>query len=185
MARPLWRLRACPERAGAALGQTIEAMGSLSDTVELERRTWLTHYVVDDRIIAAALAVAGAPTTSPEARIYALRTLTWQKAPGHPLTVWGLTDRPPPARGLSPSSSYTNHYYTDLGYGSGEHPWPVLGKLPDEDYVARMDRFVNGIAVELHDQRVANARAWFLWYDQDLQLTVLLDNARNMRAPRH
>ena len=75
MVRPLWRVRACPIQAGAALSGAIETMNSVSDTMDLDRRTWLTHYVIDGRIIAAALDVARNEDSSPEARMYALRTL--------------------------------------------------------------------------------------------------------------
>jgi len=178
MARPLWRVRACPLEAGAALSAAIRAMGPVADTVELERRTWLTHYIVDERIIAAGLDVVSNEANHPEARIYALRTLIWQKAAGQLLTIRALTEAAPRPGLLSISSSYTNHYYTDLGYGTGEYPSPVLGLLPEEGYVDEMNRVVAETDPSPLDERLSNARAWFLWYDQDRQLASLLDEAR-------
>ena len=183
MVRPLWRVRACPIQAGAALSGAIETMNSVSDTMDLDRRTWLTHYVIDGRIIAAALDVARNEDSSPEARMYALRTLIWQKAPGHSLAIAGLTEKAPRPGGLPSHTSYTSHYYTDLGYGTGEHPWPVLGNIPDEDYVDEMNRAVSGIRIASDDEPVVNAREWFLWYNQDAQLAELLEEARKGERP--
>ena len=169
--------------AGAVLSLAIETMGPVADTLELDRRTWLTHYVVDNRIIDAALALVADEGNAPEARIYALRTLIWQKAPGQLVTTKALTARPPKATESQTSSSYTTHYYTGLGYGTGEYPWPVLGMLPDENYIARMDSLVQGTTVASGSPRVASIGAWLLWYSQDSELAALLQDARRREGP--
>ena len=103
----------------------------------------------------------------------------WQKAPGHLLSINELTGSRPSPGMLRTYSSYTGHYYTDRGYGRGEHPWPVVGKIPTEDYVAELDRMIRVASnMASGDERVMNAREWFLWFPQDSELQQLLDEWR-------
>jgi hypothetical protein len=86
MIPPLWRVRACPSRAGELIAQAIQTSAVQRDTARLERSTFLAQYVHDRRIIEAAAPVAVSNDATPESRIASLRVLTWAKAPGHLLS---------------------------------------------------------------------------------------------------
>jgi hypothetical protein len=143
MSRPLWRVRACPERAARIFAKAVRDTYQSSDTAVLGRTTWLTQYVHDQRILDAAEWVATNPASAELARISALRVMIWQKAPGHGV---GFRDL---ARGetvwLTTRSSYTGHFYHGMIVGD-TMPWPVFARPMRPDYVKRID----SVARRLH-----------------------------------
>ena len=145
MAPLLWRVRACPDRAGGLLAAALLAARAEADTGRLEALTWLARYVHDARLLAAGLAVAGDTLATPPARVAALRVLLWSKAPGHGLPlrhmVEGPSCAPPGCR-----SSATDHYY-GAGPGAGDSMrWPVFGAPMPAGYAATIDSAARAVA---------------------------------------
>jgi hypothetical protein len=138
MSPQLWRVRACPARAGQLLAGLLRESRITADTAELEANTWLTQYVHDANLLAAGIDVASDRMASEEARWAALRVLLWSKAPGHPISLQAMLEEPScdPHRCRS---TYTGHFF-----GSGPFPgdttdWPVFGTVMPAGYVARID----------------------------------------------
>jgi hypothetical protein len=144
MAPPLWRIRACPEPAGGLLGALLDTSRLVADTAELERRTWLTQYVHDARILDAALRLAADETAQPPARVAAMRTLIWMKSPGMFLTMTMMFGTP----GCVPrecESSVEGHYYGPYTRPDSTSGWPVFGQPAATGYAARIDSVVRAI----------------------------------------
>src|SRR5690554_1650550 len=57
MAPQLWRVRACPARAGEILARLLRDSRGVADTGRLEAVTWLAHYVHDGRLVTAGAEV--------------------------------------------------------------------------------------------------------------------------------
>jgi hypothetical protein len=138
MAPPLWRVRACPARAGEILAVVVQETRSVADTGRLEAATWLAQYVHDARILAAGIAVATDSGAAPEARVAALRVLLWAKAPGHLVPLHAMVSGPPcrPPRCVS---SYTGHFYRAGPIAGDTTTWPVFGTPMPPAYVAQID----------------------------------------------
>ena len=159
----------------------------MRDTAELQRRTWLTHYVVDDNLIGAALDVAQDSTATPQSRVFAVRTLIWQRSPGHSLTYEMLAVQPVDTVRIARTvSSYTGHYYTGQGYGDDPpYPWPVVGRVPPMDY---LDRTAQALRSSLQSPKrlpasVANAMAYALALPPDEELITRLAPLRAHEPP--
>jgi hypothetical protein len=126
MAPALWRVRACPVRAGEILATELRNSRNEADTSRLEQATWLTQYVHDAHVLSAALAVAADPLASAEARVFALRALIWSKAPGHPVTLQTMRTGP----SCDPRqcySTYAGHFYGGGPILGDTIRWPVFG----------------------------------------------------------
>lgn len=138
MAPPLWRVRACPARAGQFLADLLRKSRATVDTAQLERNTWLTQYVHDANLLAAGLDVAGDRTASQEARWAALRVLLWSKAPAHPISLQAMLEEPEcdPRRCRS---TYTGHFFSSGPFPGDTTNWPVFGMVMPAGYVARID----------------------------------------------
>jgi hypothetical protein len=165
----------------------LRRSSTVHDTAALERGTWLTHYVVDEGLINAALDVARDQTAAPQARVYALRTLIWQRSPGHSLTYEMLGVIPADTGRIAhTSSSYTGHYYTGRGYGGDPpYPWPVFGRLPSSDYLERTARALRSLQNSQGlPASVANAIAYALALPPDDELTTRLAQLRTGNVPR-
>ena len=138
MVPPLWRIRACPERAGELLATLLDTSRHVADTAELEHRTWLTQYVHDARILDAARRVAGDTTAQPMARMAAIRSLIWQKSPGHHLSfrmmmINGQYCFPPGCK-----STYEGHFYGPM-VTTDTTGAPVFARLPLDSYEIQID----------------------------------------------
>ena len=187
MVRPLWRIRGCPRLAATVLSEAVRSSSPVRDTADLERRTWLTHYIVDDDLISAALDVVRDSTATPQSRVYAVRTLIWQRSPGHLLTYEMLAVLPvDSARIARTVSSYTGHYYTGRGYGGDPpYPWPVVGRVPPAGYLERTAQALRGSlqSSKRLPASVANAMAYALALPPDEELIMLLGPLRTDGPP--
>lgn len=178
MIPPLWRVRACPSRAGELIAQAILTSAAQSDVVVLERSTFLAQYVHDRRIIDAAAQVAVSNASTPESRIASLRVLTWAKAPGHLLSFTSMVAGP---RCVPPecASTYTGHFYGPGPFAAPTIAWPVIGEAADDSYVAGINATALAIvADETAPSEVRNAARTVLLYPQDRQLSAILAEAR-------
>jgi hypothetical protein len=138
MAPSLWRIQACPGRAGVALARVLLSHRLTNDTTILESATSLAHYVHDASLFNAASRIAVDTGAAEWARVAALRMLLWTKAPGHHLTLQrmlGPPECPPPSRC---TSSYTGHYFCGCGYGTTP-PFPAFGAPLPEGYRLAID----------------------------------------------
>lgn len=145
MSPQLWRVRACPARAGQLLAGLLRESRTTADTAQLEVNTWLTQYVHDANLLASGMDVASDSAASPEARWAALRVLLWSKAPAHPLSLQEMLE-PPECDPQRCRSTYTGHFF-----GSGPFPgdttdWPVFGTVMPSGYVARIDSVAHLLA---------------------------------------
>jgi hypothetical protein len=84
-------VRDCPGAASALARSFSEARGS-ADTTLLKRLTAPTDWLVDGRIVATALSIFQDRGASPQARVYAVRTLIWSLAPGDEIEYGHLVD---------------------------------------------------------------------------------------------
>jgi hypothetical protein len=145
MAPALWRVRACPARAGELLAHALESTRLVSDSGQLEAATWLTQYVHDARILSSGIAVAADTAATPEARVAALRVLLWAKAPGHLVSLQAMSSGPqciPPMC----RSSYTGHFYNGGPTMVDTVVWPVVGIPMPPGYTSRIDSVAREIA---------------------------------------
>jgi hypothetical protein len=138
MAPQLWRVRACPARAGEILAQLLRDSRAISDTGRLESATWLTHFVHDAQLVTAGVDVAGDSLATPEARTAAFRVLLWSKAPGHRVSfrdmLNGVDCEPPWCR-----STYTGHFFGGGPTQGDTTSWPVFGTPMPRNYVTVID----------------------------------------------
>lgn len=145
MAPALWRVRACPARAGAILATALRASQQERDTSVLEDRTWLTQFVHDAALLAAGVGVATDTLATSEARVAAFRVLLWSKAPGHlvPLRAMteGLSCIPPRCY-----DSYTGHFYRGGPTAADTAAWPVVGRAMPHGYVEQIDSVAAAVA---------------------------------------
>lgn len=174
MSPALWRVRACPDRAGELIADTMRAARNATGLRELDDVTFLTQYVHDRHIVDAAVEVAQADSASTEARIAALRALVWAKAPGHPIPLRTMASGPPCVP-RSCFSTYTGHYYGPGPIAGDTMQWPVLGEQTADDYVQRID----SVAAALVDDAtvpsdVRAAPRTVLRFPQDRQLAEML-----------
>jgi hypothetical protein len=126
MAPSLWRIQACPGRAGIALAQVLVSHRLTNDTSILEAATSLGHYLHDASLYLAASRIAADTGAAEWARVAALRDLLWTKAPGHHMTLEQMLGPPACPRGHYCTSSYTGHYFCGCGYGTTP-PFPAYG----------------------------------------------------------
>ena len=143
MAPQLWRVRACPIRAGELLAAIVQESRAITDTSVLEARTWLTHYVHDAHLLAAGIEVASDSRAAPEARITAFRVLLWSKAPGHHMSLRAMIEGPNCVPGRC-RSSYTGHFYHGMVVGDTTS-WPIFGTPMPPGYVARIDSVARSV----------------------------------------
>jgi hypothetical protein len=159
MSQRLWRLRACPARAGMLLAEVMDSSRQVSDTGELHRRTWPTQYVHDSLILAAAMNVASDGGATVPARLAALRTLIWQKTPGHMLTMAMMMTTP----GCIPSScasTYEGHFYGPSwlqGPTRDTTSWPVFGAIMPTGYADRIDSLLTTLGASGSDSTLRRA----------------------------
>jgi hypothetical protein len=135
---PLWRLRACPARAGELLAQLLRDSRVVTDSARLEEATWLTQYVHDAHLVAAGVEVSADSQATPEARVAALRVLLWSKAPGHHVSLRTIIDGPvciPPRC----RSTFTSHFYRGGPVRGDTTTWPVFGMPMPRTYVGTID----------------------------------------------
>lgn len=138
MSPPLWRVRACPERAGTILAGVLLASRSLTDPNDLDRRTFLAQYVHDARLLDAGITVAADTSATPEVRMAAFRVLLWSKAPGHNVPLARMSEGTS-CMPLACVSSYTGHFYHGGPFAGDTTSWPVFGVPMPAGYVARID----------------------------------------------
>jgi hypothetical protein len=79
----------CPE-AAPAIAQRLESHATSRDTAALNALTAPTMYLRDGRIFAVALRIAGSKAASPEARVFAVRTLIYALRPDGQITYAAL-----------------------------------------------------------------------------------------------
>jgi hypothetical protein len=158
MAPPLWRVRACPTTAGIHLAALLDTSRTLSDTSELEHRTWLSQYVHDGEILRTALAVAGDGSAHQAARVAALRTLIWMKSPGHHITLHQMTSMPscPPERC---TSTYEGHFYGGGPMLGDTTTWPVYGTPMPPRYPLLIDSLAHALIAEPRAPQVVRQAA--------------------------
>lgn len=161
MAPPLSRIRSCPTQAGVLLAALIDSSRQVRDTDELQRRTWLTQYVHDARILAAATSVARDADAAVEARLAAIRTMIWSKTPGQLLTLSMMQTNP----GCDPArcySTYEGHFYGPSP-ARGPQPdttsWPVMGTAMRSGYAAATDSVFTALIANDTSASVRNAAA--------------------------
>jgi hypothetical protein len=145
MAPSLWRIQACPGRAGIMLARVLVSHRLTNDTSILEPATSLAHYLHDASLYEAASRIAVDTGAAEWARVAALRDLLWTKAPGHHLTLQrmlGPPECPPPSRC---TSSYTGHYFCGCGYGTTP-PFPAFGAPLPEGYRLAIDSLAARLA---------------------------------------
>lgn len=145
MAPSLWRLQACPGRAGIALAQVLVSHRLTNDTAILERATSLGHYLHDASLYLAASRIASDTGAAEWARVAALRDLLWTKAPGHPLGLRSMLGPPECPRGSLCYSSYTGHYFCGCGYGTTP-PFPAYGAPLPRGYRLAIDSLATRLA---------------------------------------
>jgi hypothetical protein len=138
MAPQLWRVRACPARAGEILAGLLRDSRAIADTGRLEAATWLTHYVHDAHLFTAGVDVAGDSLATPEARTAAFRVLLWSKAPGHLVSLRTMVDGPDCEPGWC-RSSYTGHFYGGGPMLGDSISWPVFGTPMPRNYATTID----------------------------------------------
>lgn len=99
-------IRTCP-RAGGDLARTLSELRTSSDTGVLKRVTAPTDWLIDGRIVEAALAILKDRGASMDARIFAVRPLIWSLSPGGQVEYGHLFDADGDGRwscgGLGPS----------------------------------------------------------------------------------
>lgn len=144
MAPQLWRVRACPARAGEILARLVRESRTIADTGRLEAATWLTHYVHDAHLVAAGVDVAGDSLATPEARTAAFRVLLWSKAPGHLMSLRTMVDGAHCEPGWC-RSSYTSHYYSGGPLRGDSTRWPVFGTPMPRNYVTTIDSLARAV----------------------------------------
>ena len=171
MSPPLWRVRACPERAGLLLAKLLDTTRQVSDTAEVQRRTWLTQYVHDARITGMAMDVSTDAGATVPARLAAVRALIWSKSPGHMLPMVVMYARPSCLPSFC-SSTYEGHFY---GPGmiptSPPTPWPVFGAPMRPGYAARIDSVLRQLLLaEATPPAVRGAAEWALVYPPSQRL---------------
>lgn len=81
----------CGKEGGAALADAIRAHRTASDRIVLDRITQPTSEILDGQVFEAAYTVAADPRSTPEARIFALRTLMYAAYPGARSTYEEIT----------------------------------------------------------------------------------------------
>ena len=138
MAPALWRVRACPARAAEILATVLRDSRTTTDTARLEAATWLTQYVHDAQLVSAGIDVATDGRATPEARVAALRTLLWSKAPGHFMPLQAMATGP----SCDPRqcySTYTGHFYGGGPVRGDTIRWPVFGTPMPARYAASID----------------------------------------------
>ena len=138
MAPALWRVRACPARAGEILAAELYDVRTTTDTARLEEATWLTQYVHDAHLVSAAIDVATDNLATSEARIAAIRVLLWSKAPGHLMPLRAMLSGP----SCDPRmcfSTYTGHFFGGGPVAGDTIRWPVFGAPMPPRYAATID----------------------------------------------
>ncbi len=170
MAPPLWRVRACPTTAGRLLAVLLDTSRAVSDTAEMEHRTWLTRYVHDAAILETALAVACDGDAHFVARIAALRTLIWMKSPGQLISLTQMVSAPtcPPKRC---SSSSEGHFYRGGPMLGDTITWPVYGTPMPAMYPHLIDSIAAAVTQDVHaPQLVRHAAALVARYPPSAHL---------------
>ena len=146
MAPPLWRVRACPERAAELLAALLDSSRQIADTSELDRRTWLAQYVHDARITRVALLVADDEAAQPVARVAAVRILVWMKSPGQRLSIQSIVAGPSCMPPLC-YSTYEGHFFGPDPYSmDSASVWPVVGRVMEDTYAERIDSALSSVA---------------------------------------
>lgn len=171
MGPSLWRVRSCPTQAGILLAALLDSSRHVRDTSEMERRTRLTQYVHDSRLLAAAMNVASDADATVDARLAAIRTMIWSKSPGNHLTMSMMRTTPrcmPPCH-----SSYEGHFYGPSPY-QGPEPdtttWPVSGAPMRAGYVVAIDSMFTALVLTDTSESVRNAAAIGLRFPQAARL---------------
>jgi hypothetical protein len=144
-ARSLKRVQACPEQAGRALAAELRRLRTSTDTARLEKATRLAHYLHDGELWRGALSLAGDSGASPEARVFAFRTLVWTMAPAARLSYGGMI-RPWPQALLESGGSYTIHYYG--GHTAHDLTWPAFGTPTPADFLSRTRAVCGRVAAD-------------------------------------
>lgn len=97
-------------QTGSEVAMGMRASRASSDVVELDSITRPAFSLRDAEVFAAALEIAGDPAASSEARVFALRSLIWARAPGFRLSYADLTvldGKPSRCLGLPPYLGFT------------------------------------------------------------------------------
>jgi hypothetical protein len=83
---------ACGAEGGQALGAAFRAARASADTVALERLTRPALWLRDNSLFDAALEIGADRSASPQARVFAMRTLLWLIVPGGGVGYADLAD---------------------------------------------------------------------------------------------
>lgn len=161
-ARFLKRVHACPELAGKAIADALDTLRIERDTAAIARVADLVRYVHDEHIYTASADIASDVDATIEARVFAFRSLTWSKAPGHTLGYGSMLLTPTEATCLRPgslgpcTSSATSHFYR--GYVQGDLRWPALGRPLPESFVVEIEGVCRAVG-DNADEPIAVRRA--------------------------
>jgi hypothetical protein len=136
----------CPE-GGRVLANAFREARSSRDTALLDAITRPAIRLRDGGLFSAALEIAGDRGASPEARVYAIRTLMWAMYPGGAIHYADLADVIP------------NHQRSCFGAGPSTHTVVTPGETAmPADYVTQaktLARRINADAAEPHRVRRA------------------------------
>lgn len=86
------RIAGCGADGGGAIAAAMRAARASADTVLLERLTRPTMWLRDGSSFQTALEIGADRTASPQARVFALRTLLWAMVPGGSVGYGDLAD---------------------------------------------------------------------------------------------
>jgi hypothetical protein len=87
-----WAIMRCGAEGGRVIAQAIRANKSSSDTALLNRITWPAFELRDGNVFLAAYEVLGDKSATPQARVFAVRTLLLALRPNSYLTYPDLAD---------------------------------------------------------------------------------------------
>lgn len=140
-ARPLKRVHACRDIAGAAIANELRRLSGSRDTSALQRAAWLVQYLHDAQVYSAALDIAGDSASSPEARVTALWVLAMTLRPSENRALATFFHEPEPEqRALYVGCTCTGHYY--YGYTTDSLTWPAVSRLVPADFVGQIETLV-------------------------------------------
>lgn len=127
---------------GRVLANAFREARVSRDTVLLDALTRPAIRLRDGELFSAALEIAGDEGASPEARVYAVRTLMWAMYPGGAIQYAELAD-------LDPS-----HQRSCFGAGPSTHTIVTPGETPmPADYISRAKTLARRISADPSEPR--------------------------------
>jgi hypothetical protein len=132
---------------GAALAQAIRTSRSSTDVGYLDTLTRPAIRLRDGDVFAASMEIAGDPSASTPARVFAIRTLMWAMFPGGGIAYEDLADM---VQGRQRSC---------FGHGPSTHTDVVQGTPLPGDYVARAKALANRLNADGSEARAVRRAA--------------------------